>query len=256
MGKEIAIVMGASSGMGRECVLQIAAKYPGLEELWVIARRKDRLEALVPMVGTMEVRPIVMDVTKKKELERLEKLLAEETPRVRIAALAAGCGYNGAFRDLQTDEVRNMVRLNDESLAVSMHLFLPYLNEGSKVLLFASSAAFAPQVNFGVYAASKSFVLSLARTLHYELRRDKICVTAVCPGPVETEFLAIASHGEAYDPLKAKFLVQPKDVVAKALKDMERGRELSVYSTSMKLVRFATKIVPHAWILWWESRGK
>lgn len=254
MNKKVAMITGASSGMGRECALQIAAKYPELEELWVIARRTERLEEMVDLVGGMEVRPIALDLTKKKDLQKLERLLEEELPEVRLAVMAAGCGYNGAFRDLSVDEVRSTVRLNDESLAVSTRMVLPYMREGSQLLIFASSAGFCPQVGFGIYAASKSFAVSLARTLHYELRRDNIAVTTVCPGPVKTEFLALASRGEAYNPKKAKYLVEARDVVAKALRDAARGKELSIYSMPMKLVYVASKLVPHAWILRWESR--
>ncbi|MCR4999210.1 MAG: SDR family NAD(P)-dependent oxidoreductase [Lachnospiraceae bacterium] len=249
MHHKIALITGASSGMGRECVLQIAAKYPELEELWVIARRADRLEALEEMVGNMVVRALPLDLTQKKDLQKLEKQLAEEQPDVCIAVIAAGRGNYGNFADLDFEDIRTMVRLNDESYALTTHLVLPYLSQGSQLILFASSAAFLPQPGFGVYAASKSFALSLARTLHYELRCQGIHVTAVCPGPVRTEFFDIACEGMERPAYKDRFMVEARDVVALALKDAARNKQLSIYSAAMKGLYFASKVIPHRWIL-------
>ena len=127
-----------------------------------------------------------------------------------------------------------MVRLNDEALVAVTEMVLPYISKNSRIIQFASAAAFMPQPGFAVYAASKSFVLSYSRALAVELKKKNIYVTAVCPGPVETEFFGIAlrrgkarSDQEAHDGGAEK-------VVKKALMDSMKGKRISVYGPWMK----------------------
>ena len=116
-----------------------------------------------------------------------------------------------------------------------------------------SGAAFLPQPGFAVYAASKACVLSFSRALREELRPKGIFVTAVCPGPVRTDFFL--SGGIALSRVKRIFLAEPDRVVRKALADSAKGRALSVYGLSMKLVRLAGKVLPQGAVIWLESRS-
>ena len=116
------------------------------------------------------------------------------------------------------------------------------MGKGSHIILHCSGAAFLPQPEFASYAASKSYVLSFSRALRQEVKKEGISVTAVCPGPVNTEFFEAA--GSEIAPAKKRFLVESKDVVRKAMKDAKSGKELSVYGMSMKLVHLAGKMLP------------
>ena len=119
----------------------------------------------------------------------------------------------------------------------------------SYLIQLASSAAFLPQPGFGIYAASKSFVLSFTRALRQELKHRKISVTAVCPGPVDTPFFSIAEEtGEAFL-FKKMFMVPKEKVVQKALHDTFRGKDLSVYGLPMKIMHVGCKILPQKLIL-------
>lgn len=138
-----------------------------------------------------------------------------------------------------------MVRLNDEALVAVTEMVLPYISKNSRIIQFASAAAFMPQPGFAVYAASKSFVLSYSRALAVELKKKNIYVTAVCPGPVETEFFGIALDGGKLAPIKKLTIAEPKKVVKKALMDSMKGKRISVYGPWMKAFYVLCRIVPH-----------
>ena len=247
---KIAIVTGASSGMGREFVKQISRLYTGLDEIWVIARRRERLTQLQEE-SMYPLRTLDGDITDPKFLEEFAYLLQATSPDVRMLVNAAGVGSNGTIADLAEINDRlqpEMVRLNCEALLEMTQKVLPYLSEKSRIINLASGAAFCPQPGLAVYAATKSFVLSFSRALGRELKKKKIYVTAVCSGPVATEFFA--SDTMKIVAWKKPFLADPNAVVRKALIDSGKRKKLSVYGGSMKLVRILTKILPIDFLVW------
>ena len=235
-GKKIAIVTGASSGMGREMVYLLADHFAALEEIWVVARRKERLGELVGKVP-VRLRILPLDLTSEEDLGALSVLLKREQPNVKILVNGAGYGKTGAVGTIRRDLSVGMVRLNDEALVAVTEMVLPYISKNSRIIQFASAAAFMPQPGFAVYAASKSFVLSYSRAL--------AVVTAVCPGPVETEFFGIALDGGKLAPIKKLTMAEPKKVVKKALMDSMKGKRISVYGPWMKAFYVLCRIVPH-----------
>lgn len=247
--KKIAIVTGASSGMGREFVRQIDRHTKTLDEIWVVARRKDRLQELQVEIANISVRILEMDLCQGADLNELADLLEKETPAVRILVNAAGVGRAGYFHELSRKEAEQMVDVNDRALVAVTHIVLPYMTRPGHIIQMASSSAFLPQKEFAVYAASKAFVLSFSRALYAELKEKGIVVTAVCPGPVDTEFLDICNEGRDEKQLKQLVTVTPEPVVAKALRDAKAGRELSVYGMPMKAIRLAAKFLPHSLLL-------
>lgn len=244
----IAIVTGASSGMGRETVIQLWEHFKGFDEIWVIARRKERLDSLEREVG-VPLRKFDLDLTDRGDLALLEEALKEKKPQVRFLANAAGFGKIGAVEELSVTDETDMVRLNCEALTAVTRLVLPYMPKNSRIIQFASSAAFLPQPDFAVYAATKAYVLSYSRALNRELRGRRIAVTSVCPGPVKTEFFDIAQKTGKIALYKRLVMANPKRVVAKALRDSITGRELSVYGVAMKAFRLLCKAVPHSLLL-------
>ena len=128
-----------------------------------------------------------------------------------------------------------------------IQLSLPRMGRGSRIINLASAAAFCPQNGFAVYAATKAYVLSLSMALSSELRLRGITVTAVCPGPVDTEFFRVS--GELTAPLKKLTLAKAPAVVRKALKDSRKRREVSVYGISMKAACIGAALLPHRLIL-------
>ena len=247
---KIAIVTGASSGMGREMVCQLAERFGGLREIWVIARRTERLDDLKGRIP-VRLKCLGLDLLTSEAVAVLKKELSVVHPEVKILVNAAGFGKTGAAGTISEEQSKGMVRLNDEALVAVTGAVLPYMPENSRIIQFASAASFIPQPGFAVYAASKAFVLSYSRALAAELRKKKIFVTAVCPGPVETEFFDIALDGGTLTSYKKWVLEKPETVVSLAIRDSMKGKEISVAGPWMKLFFLLCKCLPHSLIMKW-----
>ena len=247
--KRIAVVTGASSGMGREFVLQLNIFCPNLDEVWVLARRRERLEQLASLCP-VPIRIFAGDITKKKVRRTLENALHNERPIVRILINAAGFGKTGTVREITEKDMSSqtdMIDVNCSALTGITEICLPFLRRGSRIINLASAAAFCPQPSFAVYAATKAYVLSFSRALNMELKGQGIFVTAVCPGPVKTEFFRISGEPSAF--LKIRFAAEAPAVVRKALKDSLAKKELSVYGAGIKAAGLGAKLLPHRLIM-------
>lgn len=241
--KYIALVTGASSGMGKEFVRQIAAGYPSLDEIWVLARRLPALQKLEEELPLKQIKLLPLDLSKKEALEELEETLKKERPLIRLLVNSAGCGRGGAIADQDWKDACEMLDVNCRALTAVTMICLPYLRKGSRILQMDSGSAFLPQPGFAIYAASKSYVLSFDQALGAELKDKGIMVTSICPGPVDTEFFH--TGGIALSPWKRMFLAKPEKVVRKALFDGEAGKSLSIYGCSIKIVHILGKLLPH-----------
>ena len=242
---KIALITGASSGLGREFARQIPKLYQNLDEIWVVARRAERLNEL-EMELKVPVRIFDGDLNQDYIYKKLGIALGKSHANVRMLVNAAGYGKIGTFCEYGWKEETGMVDLNCRSLTRMTALCLPYMHCGSRIVNL-SSAAFGPQPGFAVYAATKSYVYSLSMALGRELKGSGIYVTAVCPGPVDTEFF---DHtGKEVASVKKKFRADAKDVVRKALIDSVRGKKISVYGLPMKAAWVASKIVPDSVIV-------
>lgn len=245
----IAIVTGASSGMGRETARQLDKIYSeGLDEIWLIARRTERLKQLASSLRHKS-RILPLDLTDRKDLAELELSLNLSNPNIKMLVNASGYGILGDFKNSNITEQSGMVRLNCEALTHVTRLCLDYMRKGARIIQFASSAAFLPQPGFAVYAASKAYVLSFSRALNAELLSEGISVTAVCPGPVDTEFFKIAEKSGSNFDFKKYFMKDEKEVVKQALIDSYHRRSISVYSFFMKALLIVSKLIPHELIL-------
>lgn len=245
----VAVVTGASSGMGKEFVRQLGYFYKNLDEIWVIARRKERLEELKKQ-SRVTVRIFEGDLLKKQVYKEYHRALREFCPDVRMLVNSAGFGRSGSFADIAEEGRKiqtDMVDLNCRALTRMTQMTLPWMGKGSRIINLASAAAFCPQNGFAVYAATKAYVLSFSRALGSELRAGGIYVTAVCPGPVDTEFFAVS--GELTNPLKKLSLTSASRVVRQALSDSRKKRSVSVCGAGMKAARLGAKLVPHSLIL-------
>lgn len=246
---KIAIVTGASSGMGKQFVMELKKVDEQVDCIWIIARRKERLETVKRQFKEGMIKVVSLDLCKEEDQKKYLALLEEEKPSVKLLVNAAGFGVIGTVKQLTLSENTGMVRLNCEALTAVTVMTLPYMKKGGRIIQLASSAAFLPQAKFAVYAASKSYVLSFSRALNKELKEDKIKVTAVCPGPVATEFFDVAQRHVKVASYKKFFMAKPEKVVAKALRDSKRGKAVSVYGFSMKAVRVISKVIPTSWLV-------
>lgn len=244
---KIVIVTGASSGLGKEFVRQIEHLYRELDEIWVIARRRERLERLKHDTRT-PVRIFEGNLSETEIYEKLQVELELREPNIRMLVNAAGLGRIGTVAETACEEQLEMIDVNCRALTHMTRLCLPYMKKGSRIVNIASASAFCPQPSFSVYAATKSYVLSFSRSLGAELKEKGIYVTAVCSGPVNTEFFAAAGQ-KKISPIKAAVMAEPEAVVRQALSDVKAKKELSVYGIAMKGAQAAAKVIPHSMIL-------
>ncbi len=242
----IAIITGASSGMGRDFARLLA--HEDIDELWLIARREERLHKLSEKIG-LRCRTLALDLLDPKSFTLLADCLELENPDVAWLVNAAGYGMIGKVQDISQEEQDKMVMLNCSALTTITRTVLPYMRSGGHIVQFSSASAFMPQPEFAVYAATKAYVLSFSRALNCELRSRKISVTAVCPGPVDTEFLQIAEEHEAVAAYKRFFMGESRRVVRRAFLAAKRKKEVVVPSLSMQMLQAATKILPHKFLL-------
>ncbi|HAZ90813.1 MAG TPA: short-chain dehydrogenase [Eubacterium sp.] len=239
---KIAIVTGASSGLGREFVKAIEFNYSKLDEIWIIARRKERLEALSSEIK-IKTRIFDYDLTDDSVLMGLYDELELVNPDVKLLVNAAGYGAFGDFSESEYGTSVGMVDLNCKALTALCYMVIPHMSKRAKIVNMASAAAFCPQPKFAVYAATKSYVLSFSRALGFELKDRGITVMAVCPGPVKTEFFDFA-YNKKIPFLKRMSMANPSKVVKVVMKDLGLGKDISVYGLKMKAFRVIAKILP------------
>ncbi|MBQ4150463.1 MAG: SDR family NAD(P)-dependent oxidoreductase [Clostridia bacterium] len=243
----IAIVTGASSGMGREFVYALD-KEQKYDEIWVIARRAERLKELKSECKTPIV-PISLDLTQSKSFDIYRAMLAEKNPDVKVLVNCSGFGKFGTYRDIDTEVSCEMIDLNCKALVRMTEYTLPHMHEGAHILQLDSLSSFQPVPYIGVYGATKAFVLSYSRALNVELKPRKIKVLAICPGWVKTEFFE-RSKTDCTDAVTYfNKLYEAKDVVATAMKDMYKNKDVSIHGFRIKLQVLGVKLLPHRLVM-------
>lgn len=242
---KIAVITGASSGMGREFVLQLD-RSEDFDEIWVIARRKERLESLAVEVKA-PLRAISLDLTREESFEEYRALLEKEKPVVSVLVNGSGFGKFKKFEESSLRDCCAMIDLNAKALMAMTHVTLPYMERGSRIYQIGSLSSFQPVPWIGVYGASKAFVLSFSRALNAELRSRGIRSMAVSPGWVSTEFFdhAVSDDSVTY----YNKIYKPEDVVRTALKDMKRGRDISIHGLRIKGQVLLVKLLPHKLVM-------
>lgn len=252
--KKIAIVTGASSGMGREFALRVCTEYRP-DELWVVARSADKLNALKAETQTPVV-AIPGDLTDGATIQRVETLLKESGGTVTVLVNAAGYGKFGAFTDIPLDDQLDMMELNNKALVSLTYRVLPFMEKGSCIFMLGSLSSFQPVPYIGVYGASKAFVLSFSRALGKELKGRGIRVLAVSPGWVKTAFFDRAVRDDTI--MYYNRFYTARQVVDRAVKDMRRGKDVSICGFPIRAQVLFTKLMPHKLIMaiWCKQQKK
>jgi hypothetical protein len=236
----VTLITGASAGLGAEFARQCATRG---DEVVLVARRRDRLEALAAELGRARV--IVADLAAPGAPLKLVEAVEAQGLTVQTLVNNAGFGLTGRFAELPLDRQREMIDLNVAALAELTHLVLPAMRDRREggILNVASTAAFQSGPGFAVYFASKSFVLSFTEALHQELKGSGIHVTALCPGPTRTEFGQVAGvTSAAFD----KFAADAPTVVAAGLHGLSRNKAIVVPGLTNKLSAQSTRFIPRA----------
>lgn len=240
---KIGIISGASSGIGYEIARLLDEN--NLDEIWLIARNREKLDKLSGILKTKS-RLFTLDLTNIGSFDILKGEFEKENVNIEYLVASAGVGYVGEVISNTNEQIADMVDINVRALALFTRCALPYINNGGKIIEIASGAGFLPQPEFAVYSATKSFVISFSRALGKELKKRKISVTAVCPGPVDTPFFSSLENVKEY---KKKHLISPYKVARGALKASKKGKSIYSPTLSIKLVHLISKILPTSLIL-------
>ncbi len=242
----IAIVTGASSGMGREFVKKLDNEK--LDEIWVIARRASRLEELKKETKT-PLRVIPCDLTDENSIKNYVNLLECEKPEVKILVNCSGYGKFGHTDVVSVEDSLGMIDLNCKALVAVTQYTIPYMAENSHIVQLCSLSSFQPVPYLNVYASTKAFVLSYSRGLNAELKDRKIHVMAVCPGWVETEFFSRAETEQKDAVTYFNKIYKAKDVIDTAYKDMYKKKPVSIHGLRIKFQVLLVKLLPHSLVI-------
>ncbi len=250
---KIAVVTGASSGIGREFVYAVDKKY-SFDEIWVIARRAERLEELKGKCRNT-IRPVALDLAADADLKAYAELLEKEKPEIALLVNAAGCGVFGPFEEKDLDALLHSARLNALSLTAMCHLSLPCMKSGSAIINMGSNSSWQPVPYQAVYGASKSYVLSLSRAIGRELCPRGVHVMCVCPGWIKTEFQQHAKHDEYIRYVDRWY--GPEEVAAQAMKDLEKKKTVSILGAPVRRQVALVKHLPVDMVMdiWCRQQG-
>jgi len=243
-----AVITGASAGIGREIARELAGR---ARQLVLVARRKDRLEELrlelTAKHPSLDVQTRAVDLATRNDLRRLTDWLGMAEIRIDLLVNNAGLGDLGAFANAQPERLEAMVLVNIDALTLLTRAVLPQMiaNRRGAILNVSSSASFLPIAGFAVYAASKAYVTSFSEALRAELRSSGISVTALCPGPVHTEFTEVACRPGTWSAPAPDFVhVSAERVARLGLRGLEHNRPIVIPGVVMKVAMFVTRMTP------------
>ena len=246
---KIAVITGASSGLGTEYAKAVDKMRQDIDEIWLLARREDKLLEVASLLKT-KTRAIKCDITNNDQLNEFLTLLKSVNAEIKLLINNAGFGKLGYFYDISTENNAGMIRLNCEALTVMTSICLPYMKEDSEIINTCSIASFAPNSRMAVYSSTKAYVMSFSRALRDELKTRKINVLSVCPGPMETEFLSLAGIGKGdsktFDTLPRD---NAKKVAEHSLKASKKKKAVFCDHIFYKFYRVVSKILPTSLVM-------
>ena len=239
--KKVALVTGASAGLGVEFARQLSKRG---HRLVLAARRKDRLEELAKELG--RARAVAIDLSKANAAAKLLADLEANGEVVDLLVNNAGFGLIGRFAELDAKRERQMIDLNVGALTDLCRGVAPGMikRKGGAILNVASTAAFQPGPKMAVYFATKAFVLSLSEALHEELKPHGIKVSCLCPGPTRTEFDEVAGFGGngAFD----RLAMGAAEVVEIGLDGLDKDKAVVIAGLVNKIGAWSTRFAPRS----------
>ena len=244
MRKRIAIITGASGGLGKEFTKLMLGE--AVDEIWAIARNHEKLTDLKKEMGD-KIIPISKDLSILNEVTSIGLLLEKERPDIAYLINNAGIARMGSYQDFDAEEISATISINCTALAILCNLCIPYMQQGSRILNISSASSFQPLPYLNLYASTKAFERSYSRALNAELKGTGITATAVCPSWVDTDLLLKEMNGR-----KIKFpgIVPPDRVAVQALKDAKRGEDMSVCTLYVKWLHILAKIFPQKAVIY------
>ena len=246
----VALITGASSGIGRQFALQLADRAAGLV---LVARRRERLEQLrdelLAADPNLSVVVFPADLSKEEEIDRLGEELAQQKIAIDFLISNAGFGDYGQFAASDPQAVRDLLAVNILAPTLLAHRLLPQMiaRRRGGILNVSSIASFMPIAGFNIYAASKAYLTSFSEALRSELRGSGVTVTTLCPGPVHTEFGEVAKRPNERKKTAPEFFhVSVEEVARAGLAAVENDRALVIPGLLVRSVMAMARMMPLA----------
>lgn len=252
-----AIITGASSGLGREFARAVVDELPEIEEIWLIARRKERMEEIASRYPKKKFRILPYDLTSDMDLQKLNHALTQSNADIRLLVNNAGIVGSGAFESVDIKKQEAMIELNSKTPTVLINYVLPYMREGGMIVNVCSVAGFGPLPELTVYSSTKAYLLNLTKGLYGELKRKEIHILALCPGNMRTEMFTIPQNDGVTKKTKVEHLpfLDITKVAHKALDRAKRGKRIYTPRIFYKGYRFFAKLLPSRLIIWGAGWG-
>ncbi|MBQ3168190.1 MAG: SDR family NAD(P)-dependent oxidoreductase [Clostridia bacterium] len=241
---KIALLTGASSGLGRMFAEKIHIVFPEIEEIWCVARRLDRLEEIKREVTDVKIVPVCADITNEDERQAIFDRVKREKAEISLLINNAGCGFHGALDSSDIEEQERCIRLNVLAMTLLTRSALDYMPKGARILTTSSIASFVPNANMAVYSASKAYATFFSRALNEELSSSRRSATAVCPAPMNTEFLTVGhvkGNSKTFERLP---YCDVEKVALGALKAAKLRKAVYTPRAFYKFYRFITRFLP------------
>jgi short-subunit dehydrogenase len=244
MSRPVALVTGASAGIGVEFARQLAARG---YDLVLVARRQDRLDALATELRAADpaltVRVIAKDLAAPDAAGEINWQLSHDGIAVDLLVNNAGFGWIGTFVRQDPRDAAGQIAVNVNALVALTHAFLPGMVERRRggVINVASTASFQAVPNMATYGATKAFVLSFSEAVHEEVRHRGVCVLAICPGATATEFFSVAGEWKQSGPVRTS-----ADVVRTALRAFEKNDAVAIDGPANRVLTVASALAPRS----------
>ena len=252
--KSVAIVTGATGGLGKEIVKLIVDE---VDELWAIGRNVSKLESLKAELGSQgaKIVPLQMDLADTKTYKNLiDKLKKESDAQIRWLVNNAGAGRFGHSKDFTVEEISTSVTTHCTTIASICNICIPYMKKGDIIMNVASQSAFLPLPYINLYASTKAFVFSYTRALNAELKSSGIKVTAVCPGWIKTNLIVDTLNGQK---VNYPFIDIASHVAKKAVSDARKGKAVSINSLPIAFITWLQRHLPQNISIWaWKKMVK
>ena len=247
----IAVITGASSGLGVCYIDAVTKLFPKIDELWLIARREERLKKVAVKYPDKHCVIIPMDMADMSSFDILKNKLKANNPQIEVLINDAGMSIGSSFENMELESMLKIIDLNCKGATAITKVCLPYIIDEGTILEVSSTSAFVPNTNLIVYCASKSYVSALSLGLREELKDRHINVCAVCPGFMLTEMTKPdLTKGQSRLPV-----IDPKIAALKSLKAAKKGRAVYTTGAFYKCYRLLTKLMPHKFLVKFAGLG-
>lgn len=241
----IAVITGASSGLGVEYAKTVIEMFPDLDEIWLIARRKERLVKFANEHPQVKIRPVPLDLSLDTSYEELDALLKAENATIKILINNAGYERSGTFSAMKNEDILSMINVNIKGFTMVNRVCLPYMKANSIGIMVCSISSFIPVAHQAVYSATKAYVRYISRAIAQEVHKDGIHILAMCPGNMDTEMNPKGGTSQSDKVDRLPFL-DMKVITKKSIELAQKGQGIYTPGGLYKFYRFASKVLPSA----------